>query len=200
MNKAWWLILVFGLMVAAQWWVPVGMITGSNRILEEGTPMKFRCAPVDPNDPFRGKYIVLRFDIEHFLADTTLKLKVGQTVYLTFKEDSVGFAQNEKVSVVPPSSNQIFLKTKVTYIGKFGVLEDLVKDPSKWYIDLDIPFNRFFLEETKAPQAENLYNTGISDTTGNTYGLVYLLNGEARIKDVIIRDTSILERLRRVEK
>ena len=197
MTKTWWLILLFGLMVAAQWWVPVSMITGSNRILEQGTPMKFRCAPVDPNDPFRGKYIVLRFDIDRFEIDTTLGLKDRQIVFLSFKKDSLGFAQIRKIDTLPPIPNQDYLKTRI-YINSSRFLQDFIRDSSKWEVDFDIPFDRFFLEETKAPQAENLYNTGISDTTGNTYGLVYLLNGEARIKDVIIRDTSILERLRKL--
>jgi len=199
MNKAWWMILLFAVMVLAQWWVPVSMIKGSNRILEEGTPMKFKCAPVDPNDPFRGKYIVLDFDIEDFEVDTTLGLLDRQTVFLSFTTDSMGFAQIGKIDTVPPISNKDYLKTKI-YINDSRILQDFVRDSSKWEVDFDIPFDHFYLEETKAPQAEDLYRAGISDTTGRTYGLVYLLNGEARIKDVIIRDTSISERLSKLQR
>jgi uncharacterized membrane-anchored protein len=55
------LILAFALMVVAQFYVPISMITESEDILSEGTPYKFRTAPIDPNDPFRGKYITLSF-------------------------------------------------------------------------------------------------------------------------------------------
>ncbi len=196
MNKAWWMIALFAAMAAAQWWVPVSMITASNRILEEGIPMKFRCRPVDPNDPFRGKYIVLNFDVARYVIYTKHDFKIGQEVYLNIGEDSLGFANIEKIQPSPPSANKIFLKAKIDYIS-FEVGLNGYNDNNEIYeISLDIPFKRFYLEETKAPQAEDLYRSGITDTTGNTYGLVYLLNGEARIKDVIIRDTSIIERLR----
>jgi hypothetical protein len=199
MNKAWWMIPLFAAMVLAQWWVPVDMITGSNRILEEGIPMKFRCAPVDPNDPFRGKYIVLDFDISryNYQTDTSSGFKNGQQVYLELIEDSLGFARIYKIDTDPPMSGKVYLKAGIDFIQHEVGISGYNNDSSYYEISFDLPFRRFYLEESKAPVAEDLYRTGISDTTGRTYGLVYLLNGEARIKDVIIRDTSILERLRR---
>jgi uncharacterized membrane-anchored protein len=200
MKQSWWMILLFAAMALAQWWVPFDMITGSKRILEEGTPMKFRCAPVDPNDPFRGKYIILNFDIARFEMDTIPGLKDGQTVYLELKEDSIGFVQIEKVEKNPPNTNKPYLKTSVDYINRYGMLGENKQDSSVYEINFNIPFNRLYLEESKAPQAEDIYRTGLSDSTGYTYGLVYLLNGEARIKDVFIRDTSLMERLRNLNR
>jgi uncharacterized membrane-anchored protein len=212
MNKAWWMILLFAAMVLAQWWVPVGMISGSNKILDEGTPMKFRCAPVDPNDPFRGKYIVLEFDIARYEMDTSHGFERGQEVYITFQKDSSGFDRIKEINADPERSKGPYLKATIDYINRNNSFElidqvDSTDDEGKNLnrvemdvISFDLPFRRFYLEESKAPMAEDIYRTGISDTTGRTYGLVYVLNGEARIKDVIIRDTSILERLRKLEK
>lgn len=186
MKKAGWMIVIFALMVLAQWLIPVNMITGSDQILEKGVPMKFRCAPVDPNDPFRGKYIVLQFDIARQPVETGIGYQSGQEVYLVFKNDSAGFSRIEKILENPPADGRPYLKTEIDYIGT----DDRVE-----YLDFDLPFRRFYLEETKAPLAEELYRKAMADTTGETYGLVYLLNGESRIKDVIIRDTSIMVRL-----
>lgn len=212
MNKAWWMIALFSAMVLAQWWVPVDMITGSNRILEEGSPMKFRCAPVDPNDPFRGKYIVLEFDISRFEIDTSHGFERGQEVYISFQKDSLGFDKIKEITADPEKLKGPYLKTTIDYINRNNTFElidqidstdvagENLKKEEMDLISFELPFRRFYLEESKAPIAEDIYRTGISDTTGNTYGLVYLLNGEARIKDVIIRDTSILERLRKLDK
>lgn len=212
MNKAWWMILLFAAMVLAQWWVPVGMISGSNKILDEGTPMKFRCAPVDPNDPFRGKYIVLEFDIARFEMDTSHGFERGQEVYITFQKDSLGFDRIKEINADPVKLKGPYLKTTIDYINRnnsFELIDQIDttdvagKNLNKVEMDVisfDLPFRRFYLEETKAPQAEDLYRKGVNDTTGNTYGLVYLLKGEARIKDVMIRDTSVLERLLKLEK
>jgi uncharacterized membrane-anchored protein len=164
---------------------------------------------VDPNDPFRGKYIVLDFDISRFDMDTLHGFERGQKVYISFIKDSLGFDVIKEVSTDPLKSKGPYLTTNIDYINRnntFVVVEQIDSTDAEEEnlnkvemdeISFDLPFRRFYLEESKAPVAEDLYRTGISDTTGRTYGLVYLLNGEARIKDVIIRDTSILERLRR---
>jgi len=47
-------ILIFALVALAQLYVPAKMVWNQESILEEGTEYKFKTAPVDPNDPFRG--------------------------------------------------------------------------------------------------------------------------------------------------
>lgn len=180
------LLIAFGLMVLAQWWVPVEMILGSQRILEEGHPLKFRCAPVDPTDPFRGRYIVLDFEVARVEVKPEQDFGAAKEVYLVFSKDSLGFARVESVSANPPVGSPLFVKAPIAFIDTEG---------GRKFLNLDLPFTRFYLEETKAPIAESLYRQGVSDTLGNTYGLVYIRNGEARIGDVFIRDTSILKRL-----
>lgn len=61
MNKHWrWLL--FALLCVAQWAVPLAMVQRAERTLSEGTAYRFRTAPVDPADPFRGRYVTLDFD------------------------------------------------------------------------------------------------------------------------------------------
>ena len=55
-------IPAFILMVLAQLYVPASMIFQKERVITQGTAYKFRTAPIDPNDPFRGKYITLSFN------------------------------------------------------------------------------------------------------------------------------------------
>jgi uncharacterized membrane-anchored protein len=195
MKKIIWLLPLFIMMVLAQWFIPGSMIYGSQQVLKKGTPMKFKCQPIDPNDPFRGKYIVLNFDIARHVVYTEHNFKIGQEVYLELGEDSLGFAKIRKIQASLPSANKVFLKAKIDYISFEQGLNGYNDNNKIYEISFDIPFSRFYLEETKAPKAENLYREGVTDTTGRTYGLVYLLNGEARIKDVFIRDTSIYKLL-----
>jgi uncharacterized membrane-anchored protein len=197
MQKSKWILVIFVVMVLAQWLVPAQMIYGSNEVLKRGVAMKFKCAPIDPNDPFRGKYIVLDFDMARYIIYTAHDFKIGQEVYLEIGEDSLGFAQIEKIHTAPPSANKVFLRAAIDYISYETGLNGYNENNKIYEISFDLPFRRFYLEETKAPRAEDLYREGMSDTTGNTYGLVYLLKGEARIKDVFIRDTSIYELLKK---
>ena len=181
-----WIILLFAAMVLVQWIVPGSMIYDSQQIITKGVPLKFKCAPVDPNDPFRGKYITLDFAIRQFTVDSSLDFQQGTDVIAILKNDSSGFAVIDDVRKEPPANNEPFLKLPISYINNIDKTTEL---------NFNIPFSRFYMEEYKAPAAETLYQQGVADTTGNTYALVYVYKGNARIRDVFVRDTSVLERL-----
>ena len=55
------IIILFLLVALAQLFVPAQMIYNQEDILDTGKLVKFQCEPIDPNDPFRGKYITLNF-------------------------------------------------------------------------------------------------------------------------------------------
>jgi uncharacterized membrane-anchored protein len=182
-----WITVIFAAMVLAQWIVPGSMIYDSQEILSQGVPLKFKCAPVDPNDPFRGKYITLDFAIRQFSVDSSRHFEEGTDVIAVLKIDSAGFAVIDDVRKDAPVNNEPFLKLPINYISGMDKTTEL---------NFNIPFSRFYMEEYKAPAAETLYQQGVSDTTGNTYALVYVYKGNARIRDVFVRDTSVLKRLR----
>lgn len=182
-----WITVIFAAMVLAQWIIPGSMIYESQQILTKGVPLKFKCAPVDPNDPFRGKYITLDFDIRQFTVDSSHHFEQGAEVIATLKNDSAGFAVIADLSKQTPQGNEPFLKLPISYMSNMNNTTEIY---------FDIPFTRFYMEEYKAPTAETLYQQSVADTSGNTYALVYVYKGNARIRDVFVRDTSVLERLR----
>jgi uncharacterized membrane-anchored protein len=53
---------LFALTCLAQWFVPAQMIYDQEQVLREGKTYHFKTAPIDPSDPFRGKYITLSFE------------------------------------------------------------------------------------------------------------------------------------------
>ena len=60
-------IVLFVLVALAQLYVPAKMIWDQEDVLKNGSEYKFKTDPVDPNDPFRGKYITLSFDNNTFV-------------------------------------------------------------------------------------------------------------------------------------
>ncbi len=187
MKTSLWIATLFGAMVLAQWIIPGSMIYDSQQVLNKGVPLKFKCAPVDPNDPFRGKYITLDFDIRQFTVDSSHHFEQGAEVFATLKNDSGGFAVIADLRQQTPQGNEPFLKLPINYMSNMNKTTELY---------FTIPFSRFYMQEYKAPVAETLYQQGVADTSGNTYALVYVYKGNARIRDVFVRDTSVLERLK----
>ncbi len=62
MNTKKLLLVAFILVALAQLYVPTKMILNRENVLANGTDFKFRTAPIDPNDPFRGKYVNLQYE------------------------------------------------------------------------------------------------------------------------------------------
>lgn len=176
------LITLFLLVVLAQLFVPLQMIYNQEDIINTGKTVKFQCEPIDPNDPFRGKYITLNFKENGIKVKNTKYWKSNETVFAEIAISKDGFAKIQSISKTEPTDNSIYVKAKINYIGDYN-------NENKIYLDL--PFNRFYMNEYKAKNAENLYAKTTIDTTKIAYASVAIKNGEAVIKDVLIDNISI---------
>jgi uncharacterized membrane-anchored protein len=187
MDKKKIILIVFGVVVFAQLFVPAKMIWDSEDIMQSGTEYKFRTAPVDPSDPFRGKYITLSFNEDIFIVENEKEWERGQVVYVSLTTDSLGFAKIQTVSKVHPTAHEAFVKARVGYVPGNGSKK----------VSIDYPFDRFYMEESKAPVAEMVYRNSQRDNLKITWALVSVKNGEAVLKDVLIDGVSIREVVKR---
>ena len=83
---------LFIVMCLLQWLVPGKMIYDSERVIDEGVLYKFKTQPIDPSDPFRGKYITLSFNANSLVLPDSADWVSGEEVFVTFTTDSTGFA------------------------------------------------------------------------------------------------------------
>lgn len=176
MNKKKFLI-AFAIVALLQLLVPAKMILDRETILSDGREYRFRTAPIDPSDPFRGKYIVLNF------TQTSVPEKdhadfAQSDIYACISTGADGFAKVDSVVKSKPDIDHV----KVTYSGG-----------SEGKLFFSFPFDRFYLEESKAPKAEKIYNRVSRDTTKPAYAVVKILDGESVLSDVRIGDVSVTE-------
>ena len=54
-------IIAFVLLALIQWVLPARMIWEREEVLQIGKEFKFIVEPIDPEDPFKGRYINLNF-------------------------------------------------------------------------------------------------------------------------------------------
>lgn len=181
MNKT-VILSAFIVLVLAQLFVPSKMIWDREDILETGKEYKFKTAPVDPTDPFRGKYITLRYQENTVEVEDISEWERGEPVYAYLSTDSAGFAKIDSVSKTKFEGNPNFLKTKIRFISRRSN-----------QLTLDFPFNRFYMEEFKAYDAELSYRESQLDSSKQTYALVRIKNGEAVLQDVLIDGVPIKE-------
>jgi uncharacterized membrane-anchored protein len=178
------ILALFALMVLVQLYVPGSMVLEREEVIGKGKAYKFRTAPVDPNDPFRGKYINLRFAETLFMVPSSQAWQAGDEIYVLLKTDKAGFARIANVSEEKPGRQVEFVKATVEFVT-------IYKDKKELHITY--PFGRFYMEESKARAAETTYNQTQPDTTKITSALVYIKNGDAVLQDVLIDDVPIME-------
>lgn len=177
--KTTYLVLLFIAIAGLQLYVPAKMILDQEQVLENGKAYKFKTQPIDPNDPFRGKYITLSYDIEGSYPVQD-KSRFGKKLYVLLKEDENGFASVEDILPEKPEKGDYIKVEKSRY------------SYNEEEIDIEILQDRFYMEETKAPEAEQVYGE-VTREGKEAYAVIYVLDGDAVLHDVIIEGKSIAD-------
>ncbi|MGK2864282.1 MAG: GDYXXLXY domain-containing protein [Chitinophagaceae bacterium] len=183
MNNKKILLPAFILVSLTQLCIPAKMILDKEEILDTGIEYKFKTAPIDPSDPFRGKYITLSYDENTVEIQNEKDWVKDETIYVFFTADNDGFAKIKSISKEKPTGNQDFLRAKVSFVTSNGSNK----------LTIDYSFSRFYMEESKAYNAELTYRQSLQDTSQMTYALVNIKSGDAVLKDVLIDGISISE-------
>lgn len=173
------LFSLFILVALAQLFIPAKMIFDQEDILKTGTAYKFKTQPIDPSDPFKGKYIYLNYEQNHVPSnDSTWKR--NEIVHVLVKQDSLGFVKATNVVRDEPES-MAYVTAKIDWY-----------DDREQMVYFTFPFNEFYMNETKAYDAEVAHNQAQQDSLpSNTYALVYVLKGEGVLENVFINDIPI---------
>lgn len=178
--------VIFGLFVIValiQLFVPLKMILKYEDVLQNGKVFKFRTVPIDPNDPFRGKYISLNFDDAISTYQSNKEWNGHEKVFVILNEDRDGFAKIKDISVDKPINTNNYVKADI-YLA-YGL-----KNQNQ--IRINYPFNKFYMEETKAQPAEKIYMESVGESHKKpAYALVAINKGRGVIKDVIIDGRSV---------
>lgn len=177
--KAIYIFLIFVVVVLAQLFVPTKMIYDQEEIIVKGTAYKFKTQPVDPSDPFKGKYIRLNYEVSSAPTNDTTWIP-SAPIYVTLTTDESGFAKVQTISKAVPKE------------------ADYLKLKSNWYnayekrVEFTLPFNEFYMNENKAYDAEVAHANAQRDSLPNTtYALVYILKGRAVLENVFINEVPI---------
>ncbi len=177
-NKKKFIIIVFAVTVVLQIAVIAGMIGRFEVILATGKEFKFRTEPVDPYDAFRGRYVALDIKESNIKGKNFKKFNSGERVYAIIATDKDGFAKFAKIQHAHPGTGIDYLKVKA-------------RCPTSDEIDLDIPFDRFYMKEDEAQLAEDAYRE--NSNKNNTYITVRIKYGYGVIENLFIDGKPVRE-------
>ena len=186
MNKK-TLLIIFLCVAVIQIAVPFQMILSREITLDKGKLFRFKTAPVDPFDAFRGRYLALSIEQNVIPLQNNAVFQNGQVVYVHVYEGADGFAKIDWATPLPPSQENDYIEARVKYTNT-----------SSSQVFLQMPFERYYINEKLAPKAEEAYNKANRRGEKNrTYITVYVKSGKAVIDNLYIEDTPIIEYIKK---
>ena len=166
---------------AVQLAVPGYMIFEQYQILSKGTVYKFKTQPIDPYDPFRGRYVTLAYNVDANPIPTKEVFQRGDWAYALLSEDEDGYATFTQLVSEEPEAGQEYIEVEVSWGGT----------NRGHYIDL--PFDRYYASEETAPNIERA--VWRRDQVEDVYAEISVLNGKATLKELYVEDLPIREYL-----
>ncbi|HVF71677.1 MAG TPA: GDYXXLXY domain-containing protein [Chthoniobacterales bacterium] len=172
-----WRLIVLILAALAQLAVPASLIWKREQTLRNGVVWKFRTAPVDPVDLFRGRYIALEFEVESQEIAPPPNIVSGAKVFVTLAPDIDGFARIDQLFSTPPPG-QDFMEAHLA--GK----------------TVTLPFSQYWVTERDAPAAEAAYRQQSQREKRNAFVAVRVFRGDAAVEQLYLDGLPLGEYLR----
>jgi uncharacterized membrane-anchored protein len=190
--------IVFVLVALVQLSVPAYMIFNSMETIEMGKEFKFRTAPIDPVDPFRGKYITLNYK-DNTILSTDTSLRNLNEIYVVVEEDSAGMAVIKSIHKDEPVEEMYYFKAELRFASrqfisrKFRNTSNTIINQDTIEYRVNFPFERYYMEESKSQVAEDVARNNSGNSIANVYAKVSVYKGNAVLQDVMIHDMPITE-------
>lgn len=182
------LLIVFAVQLA----VPAYMILDQKHTLANGQLFKFKTQPIDPYDPFRGRYVTLRIaaaDGYFKLADAKQQdLAKGTRAYALLTKDDEGYAKVSKLQLEKPADNSNYIEAELGYRY------------SKEGYRISLPIDRYYAQEDKAPEIERAIGRRGRRQVDDVYVAVKVLKGKATIEDLYVNQMPVADYLTKQSK
>ena len=161
--------IIFALAALAQWALPLAQIWTHEQTLTHGTLIKLKCAAPDPYDPLRGRFLAVRPEQSKVTVPDDVKIHQGAQVYVTLTPGADGLSTITGLSTTQPATG-VWLRVRARWVyDKEATLQ--------W------PFDRFYINEKLAPEADNWFAENIRGTKG-IIAEVRVLEGRAVLADL----------------
>lgn len=162
-------LILFAIAALAQWAAPLSQIWTHEQVLAKGTLIRLKCQAPDPYDPLRGRYLAVRPDLQEVTVPAGVKVEKGMQVYVQLTSGADGLATLSGLSLTPPASGD-FIRVKARYVYNDKV-------------SFDWPFDRFYINEKLAPEADKWFSENIRTAKG-IIAEVRVYNGRAVLADL----------------
>ena len=169
--------------------------------LRTGTLYRIPTMPIDPADPFRGRYvavrpaITMRNPIAPEIVDVLERIQSGEKGYVVLASDEKGFASAAQVLTAPPSQGDYL---EITQAWPEWSTSNQPNTPStRVGFNLLFSFDRYYMNDAAAPLAQDrAAQARRTNAESRTWLTVRVKNGIGVIEGLFI-DGAPIEQLAR---
>jgi uncharacterized membrane-anchored protein len=183
--------VLFGVLCLVQIAVPATMVVEHQRTIAAGKPWRFQTAPVDPNDPFRGRYVRLGFaaarDAIPMANSGMIYIAPDTRMYAELAAGSDGFAHLVRLHEERPAGGD-YLDVFVRNMRSPDDRKDK-SQPAAAFVRL--PFDRYYLPEDRAQAVEREYAEAARGARDNTYAEVRVRAGHAALTALVLNGNPV---------
>lgn len=179
-------LVLLGALALAQIAVPAQMALNQVMVRAKGVQLRIRCAPVDPVNPFMGRYVRLNLSGE-VAAPKSRPGRAGrmQDAWVTYTLDEQGFVNPAALYWVRPKDAPS-LKVRTSGFDQDGKIR------------FSYPFDRYYMNEMKAPEVDRAMAGGRWNLRPReVFVTVRVLGETAVLEELHLNGLPVLEYLRR---
>lgn len=189
-------VSLLGILAVLQIGATASSIVKYESVLRTGTLYRIPSAPVDPADPFRGRYvavrptIAVRNPVPPEMQTALDRVNMGQTGYVVLATDEQGFARAAQVVEQRPGRGDYLeiLRVWPRWQNPAAPNTPAVRDG----YDLFFSFDRYYMNAAAAPLAEERANRAMrADAQSRTWLNVRVKNGVGVIEGLFIDGVAI---------
>ena len=178
-------LAVFAAAAVAQWLLPLAGIWQHERVISRGTLVRIECVAPDPYDPLRGRFLAVRPAGSRVPKPEGMVGRDAVPVWATLEEGDDGLSRIQSLSIEPVSG-----PTVIRLMAKWP---DWERQTTAETVLVEWPFDRFYLNERLAPDADKLVAERFREGQEQPVAEIRLLDGRAVLTDVLVDGVSIRE-------
>jgi hypothetical protein len=189
------ILSAFVLVALAQLFVPYQMISKEAGYASSGREFQFRIRHNRPDDfrrgntgsSIQGKYIWFQLEQDKWKVTDKKAWDAGQTVYVSFTSDNLGYAMPLEVTKTKPVSTDSWVKAGA-YLNR--------KDSST--LHLIYPFNNYYLEDNTTKEIESALTRKLNDSLSTFCLKVSIRENQFMVNDLVVDSLSFKDFVKKI--
>jgi len=184
------LLVVFIIMSLVQLFIPVKMVLDNEDVLADGVRYQLKIAKLNPETAIYGDFIRLKFDHNFIYADKDI-WQAGEPAYvqLAVREDS--FAEISSIQKAMLSETKDYVYVKIYDIEKSDTADKLL---------IEYPGINYFIKEMGRQEQKKKIVTQFFNDTVNAKAIVFVKEGNLLLKEILIDEVPLRERISELER